>query len=73
MKAKDNDLKLAKQHAVEYSQKNNELLANVEAQELALESLVNLLDRQRIEYEKKDAARHEEIILLREQLSVRLN
>ena len=73
MKAKDNELKLARQHAEEYSQKHNELLVNVEAQELALESLVNLLDRQRIEYEKKDAARHEEISLLREQLSVNLN
>ena len=57
---KDNELREASRKAVEYAQRQSELIANVEAQDLALESLVRLLELQRVKYEENTAAQHDE-------------
>jgi hypothetical protein len=67
MKLKDSELREANRRAVEYSHNHSELIANVEAQDLALESLVHLLELQRDKYETNYTSQHDEIIVLRDQ------
>jgi len=60
---------LAEKYSVKYDRLTDNLRADVNEQKLAIDSLVDLLERQRMDHEKESADQHAEIGTLKGQLS----
>jgi hypothetical protein len=73
LSAKDDDLEVARRQAAEYTKRHEEVAAVAAeqqwGQQLAIDSLVDLLERQRIDHTNSTMAHHDEVCRLKNELS----
>ena len=70
LSAKDNDLEVARRHAEGHTMRQDEVVVKQQSdQQLTIDSLVDLLERQRIDHANSTMAHHDEVRRLKEEMS----